>query len=338
MQTVVQPNISVLVSEISHMALLFVWRDSGVTDRHGFRLTADVAGLAPAGRAVVSMRERAPRLLDGTYDFLSGLHHETYVYRARGDKRFVYLAQAQNDWDDRVVARPAITTAKDLEGKRLLVTSAAPCVLGNLKHSLELGGADTTRIEFVITGRLGGDSCHQAVEAVARGEADAANVDIPFDKQAEKRGLHRLELPSLPVIHNTTVCANREWVSRNEETTVAFLRSMIDAIHFFKTRKDRVCEILERELAPLVGIEGTDEIEHLQRTWSTLLSPKPYPHPLAVWNVYNLDVAHDAKVNFIGPFEIWDTSYLRGIDDSGYIEVLYGGPEAAANPPVNAAI
>ena len=29
--------------------------------------------------------------------------------------------------------------------------------------------------------------------------------------------------------------------------------------------------------------------------WTALLSPKPYPHPSAVWSVYNLDVVHDAE-------------------------------------------
>jgi len=142
----------------------------------------------------------------------------------------------------------------------------------------------------------------------------------------------------VPVIHNATICANHEWVRQNEDTTDAFLRSMIDTIHFFKTEKSRVCEILERHLAPLIGLQGADEVEHLQAGWASLLSAKPYPHPLAVWNVYNLDVAHDPTVNFIGPFEIWDTSYLRAIDDSGYIEQLYGGAQQAANPPVQAVI
>lgn len=320
------------------MPLLSVWRDSGVSQRHGFDMTVHVAGHSFSGEPSVSMEERGPQLLDGTYDFLSGLHHETYVYRARGDKRFVYLAQAQNDWDDRVVASKEVTTPKDLEGKKLLVTSGAPCIFGNLKHSLQLGGADIEKIEFVNIGKLGGKASHEAVQQVARGEADAANVDAPFDKQGEKLGLHRLEIPSVPVIHNATICANRDWVQENEETTFAFLRSMIDAIHFFKTRKSQVCEIIERTLAPIIGIQGMDEIEHLHATWSSLLSPKPYPHPLAVWNVYNLDVAHDPKVNFIGPFEIWDTSYLRTIDDSGFIEELYGGARESVNPPVNAVI
>ncbi len=334
----IQPQIRMLSSHISHMALHCVWRDSGVTLRHGFELVVDVCGVEMDGRPAIPMSARAPGILDGTYDFLSGLHHETYIYRARGDKRFVYLAQAQNDWDDRIIAAPSIRTARDLESRRFLITSTAPCVYGNLKHSLQLAGADPDRIEFVELRERGALACRDAVIAVAEGEAAAASIDLPFDRQGEKRGLHRLDVPTVPVIHNATMCANRDWVLANEETALAFLRSMIDAIHFFKTEKSRVCEILERSLAPVIGLEAPDEIEHLQESWAELLSPKPYPHPLAVWNVYNLDVAHDPQVNFIGPFETWDTSYLRSIDDAGYIDARYGGAQQAANPEINAAI
>jgi hypothetical protein len=67
-----------LCSSASHMPLLYVWRDSGVTERHGFRLDIDVAGAErPAEQDLfISMQDRAPRLLDGSYDFLSGLHLE----------------------------------------------------------------------------------------------------------------------------------------------------------------------------------------------------------------------------------------------------------------------
>ena len=100
-------KIRMLCSDISHMALLSVLRDSGVPQKHGFELEVDVATIPPqSGRPVRSMKERATSLLAGEYEFLSGLHHETYIYRAKGDKRFVYLGQAQNDWDDRLIARP----------------------------------------------------------------------------------------------------------------------------------------------------------------------------------------------------------------------------------------
>jgi hypothetical protein len=37
-------------------------------------------------------------------------------------------------------------------------------------------------------------------------------------------------------------------------------------------------------------------------------------------------------VAHIGPFEVWDTSYLRTIDDSGFIDRLYGGTAPASVP------
>jgi len=127
----------------------------------------------------------------------------------------------------------------------------------------------------------------------------------------------------VPVIHNTTICASTDFVRNNEETVLAFLRALIETIQFFKTEKQKVCEILSRELAPLVGLQEDDEVEYLHEEWSKLLNLKPYPHPLAVWNVYDLDVAHDPEINFISPLEIWDTHYLRLIDDSGFIESLH---------------
>ena len=334
----VKPQVNMLCSSMSHMPLLYVWRDSGVTRPHGFELRIDITGVKIPGQRFIKHDERAPLLLDGTYDLLSGLHIEPYYYRARGDKRFVYLAQAQNDWDDRMIATQEVRSPRDLNGKKVIITATAPCVFGNLKHSLEIGGADLDTIEWVRVGRSDGGGYRSAVEAVTRGEAPAAAVDPPFDRQGEKQGLHKLDIPAIPVIHNATMCANRDWVAANEETTYAFLRSMIDAIHFFKTEKQKSCEIMERTVARHIEVSSADEIEHLWTTWAALLSPKPFPHPLAVWNVYNLDVAHNPEANFVGPFEIWDTSILRDIDDSGYIDELYGGPQEAASPPVNIAI
>jgi len=323
-------KIKLLSSSISHMPLHFVFRDSGVAAKHGFELDVDIAKVPQMGKKTRGIRERAALLLAGEYQFLSGLHHEPYLYRARGDKRLVFLAQTQNDWDDRLIVRPDIREARQLEGKRVL-TGPAPCVYGNLRHALERAGADVSRVEFVFSSREGeGEDSRLAVgpasiARVRRGDVDAANVDIPFDLQAKKRGLNAIELPSLPVIHNTTICASTDFVRDNEETVVKFLKALIEAVHFFKTEKQKSCAILAREYAPLIGLEGDDEIEYLHEQWSRLLSAKPYPDPSAVSNLYELDVAHDPKANSVGPLETWDTHYVRLIDDSGFIDALYHG-------------
>ena len=180
-------------------------------------------------------------------------------------------------------------------------------------------------VQFVLASRDGegadsrlavGPSSIDRFAATSR----AANVDMPFDLQAKKHGLNAIELPDLPVIHNTTICANIDFVRENEETAVTFLKALIEAVHFFKTEREKSCAIIAREVAPLIGLDGDDEVEYLHGQWSALLCPKPYPEPLAVQNLYNLDVAHDPQANFIGPLEVWDTHYLRMIDDSGFIE------------------
>ncbi len=320
-------KIRLLCSDLSHMPLHTILRHSGVAEKHGLEVEVDIANMEMNG-AIITMPERAPALLTGKYQFLSGLHHETYVYRAKGDKRFVYLAQTQNDWDDRLIARPEIKSARQLEGKKIL-TGKAPCVGGNLEESLKRAGVDTSQIELVY-GRRKFTPPHEAVEMIARGEIDAASVDIPFDLRARKRGLNVIQLPARPVIHNTTICASMEYVLKNEAAVIAFLKALIEAIHFIKTEKEKSCALLKTHLMTLLHLESDEEVEYLRDQWSKLLSAKPYPHPLAVWNVYDLDVGHDPKVNSIAPFEIWDTHYLRIVDDSGFIDGLYGKSAAAA--------
>jgi hypothetical protein len=325
-----QPTIRMLCSDISHMALLSVWRDSGVTQQQGFELITHIANADVPGQPRVELSERAEKVLGGEYEFMSGLHHQTYEYRARGDKRFVYLAQAQDNWDDKLVVAPEIDSLQDLAGKRVIVTTSAPCVFGNLKRALEMGGLDPATVEFDVWREQGTDVSLRAVHEVIAGDAAGANVDVPFDLYATKRSLKWMEIPELPVVHNITVCSNRDWVTANEELTHAFLRSMIAAIHFFKTQPDAVCEILESTLAPLIGIEDEDEVRHLQSYWAEQLNVKPYPHPMAIWNVYQLDILHKQDMNHVGPLEIWDTGYLRDVDDSGFIEELYAAAPAPA--------
>ena len=323
-------KIKVLSSSISHMPLHTVFRDSGVAEKHGFELEVDASKVPQLGKPTRTIGERATLLLSGEYQFLSGLHHEPYIYRARGDHRLTFLAQTQNHWDDRLICRPDIEEPKQLEGKRIL-TGPAPCVIGNLRQALERAGVDISKVEFVLASREGeGAESRLAVgptsiDRICSNDVDAANVDMPFDLQAKKRGLNAIELPALPVIHNTTICANMDFVRENEETTVVFLRALIEAVHFFKTEKQRSCAIIGREVAPLIGLDGDDEIEYLHNQWSRLLCAKPYPMPDAVSNLYQLDVAHDPRANFITPLEVWDTHYVRMIDDSGFIDALYQG-------------
>ena len=102
-------KIRMLCSDLSHMPLHTIFRHSGVAEKHGFELEVDIANIEMDG-SIITMQERAPALLAGKYEFLSGLHHETYIYRAKGDKRFVGV----NCYPDTVAVRLSGANAERL--------------------------------------------------------------------------------------------------------------------------------------------------------------------------------------------------------------------------------
>ncbi len=311
-------SLDLLASDPSHLPFLFVFKESRVMEKYGYEIDLHIVG----GAKAPTMAHRAKLALAGEIDFLSGLHHETYRERARGEKRLTYLAQAQNNWDDRLVASPEIKSIQDLKGRKIISHSKAPCVSGNLRAVLVESGlaAEEINIEAV-------DDCSgrflNFVDDIASGKAAAALVDMPFDLYGIKKGLKVVSLPDRPVIHNTTLLATSDYIQNNEETVFAFLKGFIEALHFFKTEPAQVVAILKANLAKRYGLEEDEYYEHLQREWAKLLSMKPYPLPSAIQNVYDLDVGKDPKLRHIGPMEPWDLHYLKKIDDSGFIDKLY---------------
>jgi ABC-type nitrate/sulfonate/bicarbonate transport system substrate-binding protein len=311
-------TLDLLASDSSHLPFLFVFKESSVMEKYGFDIDLHIVGDAKAP----TMAHRAKLALSGEIDFLSGLHHETYRERAKGEKRLTYLAQAQNNWDDRLIASSKIQSVHDLNGQKIICHSKAPCVAGNLCAVLQTCGLKPDDIDIEVSEVASGKHL-EFVGRVVSGEAAAALVDMPFDLYGIKKGLKIVQLPDRPVIHNTTLLATTDYIKENEETVYAFLKGFIEALHFFKTQPDKVVPILKKNLAKRYGLEDDEYYVHLQREWARLLSKKPFPLPAAIQNVYDLDVGKDPAVKDIGPMEPWDLHYLRAIDDSGFIDHLY---------------
>ena len=126
-------TLDLLASDSSHLPFLYVFKESRVMEKYGYEIDLHIVG----GAKAPTMAHRAKLALAGEIDFLSGLHHETYRERAKGEKRLTYLAQAQNNWDDRLVASAEIKNVEDLKGRKIVCHAKAPCVSGNLRAVLE---------------------------------------------------------------------------------------------------------------------------------------------------------------------------------------------------------
>jgi hypothetical protein len=69
---------------------------------------------------------------------------------------------------------------------------------------------------------------------------------------------------------------------------------------------------------------GSDEeVETLYEEWANSLERKPYPSIEAVANVFQLAVRRNPEIASFNPLGLWNTHYVRELDDSGYIDSLY---------------
>jgi ABC-type nitrate/sulfonate/bicarbonate transport system substrate-binding protein len=312
-------QIALLASDSSHLPLLTVFRECGVTQKYDFEIELDVVG----GAKAPTMAHRTSLIFAGEIDFVSGLHHETYRARSRGDKRLVYLAQTQNRWDDRLVAASDVHGIQDLRGRKIVCHSKAPCVLGNFTAILKQFGFGDDEIRIEPLESMAADR-RRYVDRVVSGDASATLVDMPFDLYGKNSGLNIIELPDRPVIHNTTILTTTDYIRENRNNVIEFLKALIEAIHFFKTNPAKVANILQKNLAAYYALNEEQYYQYLQAEWAKLLLIKPYPLPAAIQNVYELDVAKDPNMARVAPLEPWDLHYLREIDDSGFIDELYG--------------
>src|SRR5262245_18973876 len=219
-------TLDLLASDSSHLPFLYVFKESEVMEKYGFEIDLHIVG----GAKAPTMAHRAKLALAGEIDFLSGLHHETYRERAKGEKRLTYLAQAQNNWDDRLVALPTINGVQDLKSKKIVCHAKAPCVAGNLRAVLETCGLKPEEIYIDVVEDSSGKFL-QFVDHLTSGEAVAALVDMPFDLYGVKKGLKIVDLPDRPMIHNTTLLATTDYIKQNEETVYAFIKGFRSEIY-----------------------------------------------------------------------------------------------------------
>jgi ABC-type nitrate/sulfonate/bicarbonate transport system substrate-binding protein len=160
-------------------------------------------------------------------------------------------------------------------------------------------------------------------EKIKSGEIDAAFVSPPNDLHCRRKGLRLIAVPSLPMIHLTSIFTTSSWVAKNEETVINFLKGLIEGIAFFKTNRRGSLEILERELRSHVDVKDQELLYHIYDQTNAIVEKKPYPTLEAIANVYEEAKRFDPKSAEVSPLSLWNLHYVRRLDDQGFIDRLY---------------
>ncbi|HEY2988573.1 MAG TPA: ABC transporter substrate-binding protein [Candidatus Binatia bacterium] len=305
-------NLRVIYRSNAHAPLWVLADKSGLWGENG--LDVDTSPQLVREKAVESLK-------NGSVDVISGNHHNLYERNARGED-FVHLAQAVNTWTDNLmVVRDGIKDVQDLRGKKIAVDKLNSHSGLNVWLFLLQEGLDADRGDMNLVTVPGG--AEERYSRVLKGEFDATFVSIPHDQRVAKAGGRVIPVRVMPMIRGVTLTTTMSFVKSHEEEIRRLIRGFVDAIHFFLTRKEETLKILKNHLPAALGIKTDEELAALYGEWAGSLERKPYPSMEAMANVFQLALRRNPEAASYNPVAMWDTHYVRELDDSGYIDKLY---------------
>ena len=296
----------------SHAPLWVVAEKSGVWEKNS--LAVNTSPQLVREKAVEALR-------NGHVDLISGNHHNLYVRNAKGED-FVHLAQAGNNWtENRLVVAHGIRSVIDLKGKKVAVDKLTSHAGLNVWLFLRQEGLDADRGDVDLVELRG--PAEERWKRVLSGEFAGTFVTLPHDTRAERAGAHVIRVRAMPMIRGVTLTTTMSFVKNHEAKIRLLIRGFVDAIHFFITRKQETLEILKEHASPILHLQSDEEVETLYEEWAHSLERKPYPAIEAIANVFQLAVRRNPEIASFNPLALWDSHYVRELDDSGYIDQLY---------------
>jgi len=237
---------------------------------------------------------------------------------ALGSKDQVLVAINMNKVGGGIFAKGEIKTAEDLRGKIIGVSRAGSISEVILRYVLraKLGIQPDRDVKMLVVGDPA-----VGLQALERGIVDATPLTMPLPLIAVKMGFR--ELVSYDALGITfpanTVTTLRTTTSKRPDLIDNFLKTLIEGIYIFKTNKPKSLAVMKKHL-----LGASDEVlEETYRYTSSVLEQQPYPSLEVVKSGLEILSYQYPQAKQTDPNPLVDPSFVRRIDQSGFIAGLY---------------
>jgi ABC-type nitrate/sulfonate/bicarbonate transport system substrate-binding protein len=284
---------------------LWVARDAGLFAKYG--LNAELVGLQSAPRQI-------QLLLSGETLFASTSGTAPMRARIEGADT-IFTMGVLNSFTLSVVAVPEIKDARDLKGKILGVGSLASSPENLARRWLRQIGIERD-VKILSTGGY-----IESLAAMERRQIHAAVLDPPRAYIGRKNFNFRtlVNLAEQFKYLTTATITTAANIRKNRELILRFTKAYIEGIHRVKTDKEFAINVLGKALRA----SDRDALEETYRVFSTLFEKVPYPAPEGIESVLEELRGQTPKANNLRPEDFVDSSFVRELEKSGFINRLY---------------
>lgn len=211
----------------------------------------------------------------------------------------------------RIVSRPGINSVEELKGKRIGYSG-----VGAVTHFVAISFAEHMGWDPNLDWSMLGDGL--GVEPLQKGYVDAFIAPELHATMAVGAGfkvLADLGDYDLPVA-GSSFLVDRAWLKENRDAAGRFVKSAVDAIALLKNDKQATFRTLKKWFQ----MEDPELLEYFYAEAAKLPS-KPYPPYEGLKKVMEVYDSHEMRKYTVERF--YDDSFVRELDESGYIDSLY---------------
>ena len=289
-------------------APIWITKDVGLFEKHGLDVELTFIEGGAKTMAVLVAGETSIAQLGGSHVVSSHL----------AGSGVVILAGVVNLLEYKVMVSKEITRPEQLKGKKAAVATIGGTGYLAMQYALEKWGMAPDRDVAML--QIGSEPTR--LQALMAGSVQAATLSLPATLRAQKAGFTTLMDLSAEAIEyqHLTLAATKAFLQSHPETIKKFLRAYVEGIAFYKTRKEESLKIL----AKYFKSEERDELEAVYNEYALkIVHKKPYPTLKGLQFVMNELVLKNPKVTNARPEQFLELSFLKELDESGFIDRLY---------------
>lgn len=237
------------------------------------------------------------------------------VEGALSGAEIVIVAVPSNRMDQVLVARKEIAQPVQLKGKRIAVNNLVGSAILAIKIMVQAVGLNPEKDVTYVTS---GDPATR-LAALQSGLVEATGLSPPFTLTAKRAGFNVFD--SIPALENleypsASLIVRQETVRRDPLLIDKVTRSIIEAVHFFKTRKSESKRILQKYLR----LQNPEELEEAYVLLSARFIDKPYPTTQGVKTI--LDWSRHPKAKTADPAQFIAPQFVEKLDREGFIATV----------------
>ena len=230
----------------------------------------------------------------------------------------VIIAGLLNTMDYKFVVSRDITRPDQLKGKTVAVSRVGSSSDFATRYTLEKYGLVPDKDVAIL--QIGSQPAR--FSALESGRIHGVMIAIPLTARAAKLGLNilaDLQMLGLEYQH-TSLAVSQNMIKTQPDLVRNVLKSFVEGIHYAKTHRKEALAILAKYLK-------TDDADALQEAYESelqaLIPEKPYPTLKGIQTILREMGAKDANARSARPEQFVDTSFMKELDSSGFIDRLY---------------